>query len=88
MKHCGTQTIETERLILRKFAKEDAEAMFKNWASDDEVTKYLTWPAHASVDVSRMVLDDWVNSYSNDNYYQWAIILKKTAMSRLAASAQ
>lgn len=77
MKHCGTQTIETERLILRKFAKEDAEAMFKNWVSDDEVTKYLTWPAHASVDISRMVLDDWVNSYSNDNYYQWAIILKE-----------
>ena len=32
MKHCGTQTIETERLILRQFKSEDADAMFKNWA--------------------------------------------------------
>ena len=28
-----TKCIETERLLLRKVRKEDAEAMFKNWAS-------------------------------------------------------
>lgn len=77
MKHCGTQQIETNRLLLRKFSKKDAGAMYKNWASDDEVTKYLTWPTHSSVDISKRVLEDWVNSYSNENYYQWAIVLKE-----------
>lgn len=24
--------------------------MYHNWASDQEVTKYLTWPAYTSVD--------------------------------------
>lgn len=38
MKHLGTVQLETERLILRPFRLEDAEAMYKNWASDDEVT--------------------------------------------------
>ena len=37
MKHCGTQRLETDRLILRRFVIEDAEAMYQNWASDDEV---------------------------------------------------
>ncbi|MDD5985055.1 MAG: GNAT family N-acetyltransferase, partial [Turicibacter sp.] len=46
--HKGTQRIETERLILRPFKLSDANDMFKNWASDDEVTKYLTWPTHSS----------------------------------------
>ncbi len=41
MKHCGTQSIETERLVLRRFSIDDAEAMYRNWASDPEVTKYL-----------------------------------------------
>ena len=41
--HKGTQTIETDRLILRRAILEDAEPMFRNWASDPEVTKYLTW---------------------------------------------
>lgn len=42
MKHSGTQRLETERLVLRRFVNEDAAAMYKNWAADEEVTKYLT----------------------------------------------
>ncbi len=49
MKHLGTQRLETERLVLRPFVVEDAEAMYRNWASDKEVTRYLTWPLHETV---------------------------------------
>lgn len=77
MKHCGTQKLESERLILRRFVIDDAAAMYRNWASDDEVTKYLMWPTHTSVDVSRAVLTDWANSYSDEKYYQWAVVLKE-----------
>lgn len=76
MKHLGTKTIETERLILRPFVMADAPAMYRNWASDPEVTQYLTWPAHSSVEISEMVLRDWVSHYTEENYYQWAIVLK------------
>lgn len=48
MKHLGTKTIETRRLVLRKFTLSDAEPMYRNWASDPEVTRYLLWPAHES----------------------------------------
>ncbi len=77
MKHCGTQKLETDRLILRRFVEEDAAAMYGNWASDSEVTKYLTWPAHSSKEVSEKIIKEWVNSYSANNYYQWAIVLKE-----------
>ena len=77
MKHCGTQRIETDRLVLREFSLDDAEAMYRNWASDPEVVKYLTWPVHADVDVSKEVLKDWVSSYIQKDYYQWAIVLKE-----------
>ena len=46
MNKTGTQQLETHRLILRRFCAEDAEDMFRNWASDPEVTRYLTWPVH------------------------------------------
>ena len=52
--------LETERLILRPFVAEDAEDMYQNWASDPEVTKFLTWPTHASVEISKMLLNDWI----------------------------
>lgn len=76
MKHCGTQRIETERLVLRRFTADDAEPMFRNWASDPEVTRYLTWPPHADAGVTGSTLAGWVSSYRQDNYYNWAIVLK------------
>ena len=75
--HKGTQTIETSRLILRRAVRDDADLMFRNWASDPEVTKYLTWPAHDSVTVSEMVIGSWLQEYEKENYYQWMIVLKE-----------
>ncbi len=77
MKHLGTKTIETERLILRRFKIEDAEAMYKNWASDEEVTKFLTWPPHNSVEITKDILKNWINDYKNEDSYNWAITIKE-----------
>lgn len=77
MQHQGTKTIETHRLILRRFKPEDAQAVYQNWASDPEVTRYLTWPAHADAQVSARVLEEWVRSYEKSDFYQWAIVLKE-----------
>ena len=75
--HKGTQTIETSRLILRRAIREDAAPMFRNWASDPEVTKFLTWPAHSSIAVSEMVIGSWLQEYEKESYYQWMIELKE-----------
>ena len=74
--HKGTQTIETSRLILRRAVREDAEPMFRNWASDPEVTRYLTWPTYANVETAYPILDMWIRDYEKDNFYQWMIELK------------
>ena len=77
--HKGTQTIETSRLLLRKAVREDAEAMFRNWASDPEVTKYLTWPTYEKVETAYQILDLWASEYEKPDYYQWMIVLKVRA---------
>ena len=77
MKHQGTKTLETPRLILRRFQEGDGDFMYKNWASDPEVTKFLTWPTHPSVEVSRKINASWVASYEKPDYYQWAIVPKE-----------
>ncbi len=87
MEHCGTQSIETERLVLRRFSVNDADAMYRNWASDPEVTRFLTWPAHESVESSKAILEDWVASYSKKDYYQWAIILKENGSDPIGSIA-
>ncbi len=76
MNHVGTQPIETERLILRRFSKDDAQAMFDNWASDAEVTKFMTWPPYEKVEDAKGYLEYVENSYANGELH-WAIELKE-----------
>lgn len=74
--HKGTVTLESERLILRKFTMDDSAAMFSNWANDPEVAKYMRWTAHKDLGETENVLRDRIERYSNLNTYHWAIILK------------
>ena len=76
MEHIGTKVLETRRLILRPFTMADAEPMFRNWANDPEVTKYLTWPCHGTQAVTERVLKDWVAGYERLDQYKWAIVPK------------
>ena len=78
--HKGTQTIETERLTLRRYRIEDAEMMYQNWACDARVTKFLTWEPHKSADVSRALLEIWCKDYKKDDNYNWVIIYEGQAI--------
>jgi ribosomal-protein-alanine N-acetyltransferase len=76
--HLGTKTIETERLILRRFVIEDAENMFKNWANDSDVCRFLSWNPHGTIEVTRELLNGWIAAYESENVYNWAVELKET----------
>lgn len=71
--HRGTQTITTERLILRRFRTTDAEAMYNTWANDERVTKFLTWEPHKSVEATRELLEMWCADYEKPDNYNWVI---------------
>lgn len=43
MEHKGTIRIETDRLVLKRHVLDDAEIMFKNWVTEKDVTKFLSW---------------------------------------------
>ncbi|WP_347563823.1 GNAT family N-acetyltransferase [Clostridium sp. 1001271st1 H5] len=77
MKNSGTVRLETERLVLRPFAAEDADAMYRNWASDSQVTKFLFWEPHKDVDETRGILEGWIQSYGSGDFYNWAIAWKE-----------
>ena len=69
MKLLGTKTLETDRLILRKFKLGDEIQVFKNWASDPNTSQYVGWETHK--DVSQTL------EYVKDGFH-WVIQLKDT----------
>lgn len=70
-------TLETERLVLRPFELNDSEAMFTGWANDPEVTKYLTWPPHESMETTKRIVGLWVEQYEKPERLNFAITLKE-----------
>ena len=77
MKNIGTNTIETDRLILRRLVLDDAYLMYNNWCSDPLVALYVTWDVHENIDVTKKLLDIWVPNYKNDNFYLWGVYAKE-----------
>lgn len=78
MKHIGTKTLETQRLILRKTIEADAEPMFSNWANDSQVTKFLTWPPYESAAQLRETYHQYLlESQKKEDFYDWKIVLRE-----------
>lgn len=77
MNHLGTLKLETKRLVLRRFEKEDLEQIFQNCWSDFEVWKWTLYkPMHNIKDViniAEMFTDKWFGAYERPNRYSWAI---------------
>ena len=51
--HSGSQVLYTPRLVLRPYRSGDEQMAYANWLSDPIVASFLSWNAHASVDVSK-----------------------------------
>jgi ribosomal-protein-alanine N-acetyltransferase len=75
-----TPTLETARLILRPLTVADAEAIFSTWASDPDVTRYMSYSTHSSVNVTVEWLTMEEQSASKDTHYNWGFVLKETGV--------
>src|ERR1039458_2643767 len=60
------EIIQTARLRLRKPEVTDAQAIFNRYASDPEVTRYLSWPTHLSLAETVAFL-----TWSDADWAQW-----------------
>ena len=67
--------IDTERLLLRKVTRDDLNDIFE-YTSNENVTKYLRWSTHESVEVTRKYIDDVLNEYSDGKDSPWMIEYK------------
>lgn len=74
--HIGTRTIETERLILRRFEYTDDEAMLRYWIADEKIQSLYSEPVYTTKEEVKELLDKYIGSYEKDDYYRWAVIDK------------
>ena len=58
--------IETDRLVLRRPHADDAHAMFDRYASDPQVTRFVGWRTHQSIDDTKRFL-----AWSDTEWERW-----------------
>ena len=67
------EVIETARLRMRRLVEADAETIFSVWAQDAEVTRYLAWRPHASIEDSAAHARRCETSWDNGSNFVWMI---------------
>jgi len=67
---------ETDRLILQRLKYEDAEEIFYAYASKPEVTRYVAWPTHQSIEDTRNFVNYAVGAWNAGVDYSFSIRLK------------
>ena len=76
MDFTNTPTLETERLLLRRFTENDLYALF-TIHSDKEVNTYLPWfPLQSIEEASLFLKERYLDTYSQPYGYRYAICLK------------
>lgn len=78
MKHIGTKTFETERLICRQFMSEDYKDMLRNWVSNPHIQYEYGEPVYTTISQVKDLLTQYIEGYQNLDFYRWAIIEKKS----------
>ena len=68
------ETIQTERLTLRRLRMEDAEAIFSSYAQDSEVTRFLTWRPHQRIDETQAFVQSRIKAWDESSEFTWAIL--------------
>lgn len=76
--HCGTQMIESKNLILRRFSYDNNKNMLDYWVSDPNIQSMYSEPIYTTKEEVKELLNNYITSYSQENYYRWAIIEKST----------
>jgi RimJ/RimL family protein N-acetyltransferase len=69
------QTLRTARLLLRRPVALDADAVFAAYASDPEVTRYMTWSAVKTLDAVQAFLRRCDNVWTAGTAFPWVITL-------------
>lgn len=74
MNHCGTQKIETKRLLLRQFTMADAADLLELWIADPNVQSEYGEPTYETLEAVEELLKKWIVSYENPAFYRWAMV--------------
>jgi [ribosomal protein S5]-alanine N-acetyltransferase len=68
--------VETFRLLLRLPVLDDIDIIFRKYAQDREVTKYLIWRPHENTNVTRDFVCRCFQCWEDETAFPWVVVRK------------
>lgn len=69
----GTVRLETERLVLRRFEAGDADALYREFGSNEKMSRYSGWNPYATPEIAQATVREYLESYNDPTSHSWAI---------------
>jgi RimJ/RimL family protein N-acetyltransferase len=73
-------TLTSERLTLRPPRLEDAETIYRGYATDPDVARFVLWTPHESIQETEAFLTDFLDGGAQDDNYPWVIARSSDGM--------
>lgn len=68
--------LQSERLVLRKVVREDADAYYRNLGSSAAVARGMLWNPHKDIAESVFSVEKTLRRYGEGNCWRWAVCQK------------
>lgn len=72
-------TLQTKRLYLKQPVTEDLISVFEQYAQDAEVTKYISWRPHKSIEETNEFINRCIWVWANKSAFPYILINKENA---------
>lgn len=86
LQHRGTPSLQSERLVLRPYRIEDAQAVYDSWTHDPRVTRFVSWSTHENPEATSLYLQSVIKNYQFPSYTHWLITLRDQPIGDISAS--
>ena len=91
----GTVKLWTDRMILRRYRPEDAEALYRYLGTDPAMNKYSGWNPYATLEMAQETVHGFIDSYGDEHSYSWvmlspeqsALLISRTIRSRSVSAS-
>ena len=69
----GTAELRTDRMILRRYRTEDADALYRYFGTDPVMYQYSGWNPYATPEMAEGAVREFIGSYGDEHFYGWAV---------------
>lgn len=81
----GTATLWTERMILRRYRPDDADALYRYLGTDPAMYQYSGWNPYETLEMAQETVRGFIGGYSDEHVYSWIMDIDDVIVGTIGA---